>query len=99
MNLEPSISFVPTIIYNDVFNADDQWRSLTDFAAVVCDKINGNKPQFCESKQLPTTSGWWPFWAGSENRKKILVIQKRFTIILCIVKLYIVCKNFENIVN
>lgn len=59
LNLEPLISFVPTIIYNDVYDSDDQWRSLRDFVAVVCDKINGTKPHICENKSLPTTSRWW----------------------------------------
>lgn len=59
LNLEPSISFVPTIIYNDVYDTDNQWRSLKDFVAVVCDKINGTKPEICENKSLPTTIGWW----------------------------------------
>lgn len=59
LNLEPSISFVPTIIYNDIYDQEDQWRSLTDFVAVVCDKINGSKLHTCDNRHLPTTTGWW----------------------------------------
>lgn len=59
LNLEPSISFVPTVVYNDVYDQNDQWRSLKDFVAVVCDKLNGTKPEICVNKQLPTTNGWW----------------------------------------
>ncbi|XP_063908749.1 GILT-like protein 1 [Zophobas morio] len=52
-NLEPNISFVPTIVYNDEFDDYLQERSLVDFAAVVCSKIKGEKPTACRGKRLP----------------------------------------------
>lgn len=61
LNLDPSISFVPTITYNGIYDVDDQWRTLKDFVAVICDKLKGTKPQICLTKHLPTTEGYWLF--------------------------------------
>lgn len=38
--VQPTITFVPTIIYNDVFDQDLQDASLIDFAGVVCEQLN-----------------------------------------------------------
>ncbi|CAH1969832.1 unnamed protein product [Acanthoscelides obtectus] len=60
LQLEPVLSFVPTIIYNDVYSNQDHMQSLKDFAAVVCSKIEGDKPEICANKRLPRTS--WGFF-------------------------------------
>ncbi|XP_074038841.1 GILT-like protein 1 isoform X2 [Leptinotarsa decemlineata] len=51
--LDPSISFVPTIIFDGKYNEDVQNDSLVDFVAVVCSKIGGTKPSICENRHLP----------------------------------------------
>ncbi|XP_044259094.1 uncharacterized protein LOC123007737 [Tribolium madens] len=52
-DLEPNISFVPTVVYDDKFDDNLQEMSLVDFAAVVCSKIRGDKPRICDNKMLP----------------------------------------------
>ena len=39
--LEPPLSFVPTIVYNDVYNSTLQQESLTNFLETVQKLING----------------------------------------------------------
>ncbi|KAJ8985067.1 hypothetical protein NQ317_019750 [Molorchus minor] len=56
--LEPSISFVPTVVYNDVYDKNSQDQSLIDFVAVVCSKINGSKPSICDNRSLPKPNKW-----------------------------------------
>ncbi|CAG9822492.1 unnamed protein product [Phaedon cochleariae] len=60
--LDPQISFVPTIVYDQKYNSDAQSQSLQDFVAVVCSKIEGNKPEICKDRKLPQTNGWG--WFG-----------------------------------
>ncbi|EEZ97810.1 Gamma-interferon-inducible lysosomal thiol reductase-like Protein [Tribolium castaneum] len=52
-DLEPNISFVPTVVYDDQFDDNLQEMSLVDFAAVVCSKIRSDKPRICDNKTLP----------------------------------------------
>ncbi|XP_050499092.1 GILT-like protein 1 [Diabrotica virgifera virgifera] len=52
--LDPNISFVPTIVFDDQFKQVEQSQSLKDFVAVVCSKIqNKSKPSVCNGRQLP----------------------------------------------
>ncbi|KAJ6635183.1 GILT-like protein 1 [Pseudolycoriella hygida] len=41
---KPYPSFVPTIVYNSIFDKDLQDRSLTEFANVICEQINNVAP-------------------------------------------------------
>ncbi|KAJ8965022.1 hypothetical protein NQ314_004420 [Rhamnusium bicolor] len=56
--LEPTISFVPTIVYDDKFDQLSQDLSLMDFIAVVCRKLNETKPTICNNRPLPKRSFW-----------------------------------------
>lgn len=58
--LNPNLSFVPTVIYNGVYNDDSQWQSLKDFVAVVCSKLGEPKLDICLNKKLPVTDSF--FW-------------------------------------
>lgn len=60
MDLDPNLSFVPTIIYNDFYNQTEQEASLKDFAAVVCHKIKSGKPKICNGKSFPRAT--WYDW-------------------------------------
>lgn len=60
--LNPNLSFVPTIIYNDMFDDYLQEISLTDFLAVVCSKIKNNKPSICQNKTLPQRKSFWDYF-------------------------------------
>jgi hypothetical protein len=52
--LDPSLYFVPTTVFNDKFNETIQNQSLLDFVAVVCSKIEyKSKPAICNGRQLP----------------------------------------------
>lgn len=49
--VEPTITFVPTIIYDDVFDQTLQDTSLTDFAGVACGRFNSSSaPSFCRAE-------------------------------------------------
>lgn len=50
--VQPTITFVPTIIYNDVFDQTLQDSSLTDFAGVVCGQLNTTAPSFCTATEV-----------------------------------------------
>ncbi|CAH0553473.1 unnamed protein product [Brassicogethes aeneus] len=49
MELDPIISFVPTIIFNGAYNHADQAGSQYNFASVVCSKIQGQIPDVCRT--------------------------------------------------
>lgn len=36
---KPYPSFIPTIVYNKIFNRSKNWRSLRDFKRIVCDEL------------------------------------------------------------
>ncbi|XP_018560822.1 GILT-like protein 1 isoform X2 [Anoplophora glabripennis] len=55
----PSIAFVPTVVYDGVFDQQTQEQSLIDFVAVVCSKINETKPSVCDKKELPRINNIW----------------------------------------
>lgn len=40
----PYPDFVPTIVYNGVFDQELQNRSLVEFAAVICEQIDDAAP-------------------------------------------------------
>ncbi|CAG9859698.1 unnamed protein product [Phyllotreta striolata] len=47
----PNISFVPTIVFDDIFERSLQAQALTDFIGVVCDRIiDITPPKICERK-------------------------------------------------
>lgn len=50
--VEPTITFVPTIVYNDVFDQNLQDTSLTDFAGVACALLNTSAPASCTVQVL-----------------------------------------------
>ncbi|KAJ8956509.1 hypothetical protein NQ318_019227, partial [Aromia moschata] len=56
--LDPNISFVPTIVYDGVFDQTSQDQSLRDFVAVVCSKIVEAKPTVCDGRRLPKANHW-----------------------------------------
>lgn len=45
-SVRPKIKYVPTIIFNDVFNATLQDRAEYDFVPTVCDLLK-TKPSIC----------------------------------------------------
>lgn len=48
--VEPTITFVPTIVYDDVFNQNLQDNSLTDFAGVACAQLSSSAPASCRAE-------------------------------------------------
>ncbi|EFX72166.1 hypothetical protein DAPPUDRAFT_231465 [Daphnia pulex] len=44
LNLEPTLYFVPWIIYNQVWDFTNQWESLTNLTAVACNNAPANTP-------------------------------------------------------
>ncbi|CAG9830580.1 unnamed protein product [Diabrotica balteata] len=58
--LDPNISFVPTIVFDDQFKQVDQSQALRDFVAVVCSKIkNKSKPSLCNDNKLPALDDYF----------------------------------------
>lgn len=43
----PYPSFVPTIVYNNVFDQVLQDRTIADFRGVLCDLLENSIPNFC----------------------------------------------------
>ncbi|CAG2062947.1 unnamed protein product, partial [Timema podura] len=48
-DFQPLITFVPTVVFNSVYNVDDQTDSLTNFKSVVCRHLTGIKPTSCDT--------------------------------------------------
>lgn len=46
-SVEPTITFVPTVVFNDVYNQDLQDQSLTDFKAALCSVVDRPIPAAC----------------------------------------------------
>ncbi|KAG5877485.1 hypothetical protein JTB14_029991 [Gonioctena quinquepunctata] len=57
-NIFGQISFVPTIVFDGKYNDETQNQSLIDFVAVVCSKIEGDKPIICRNRPLPEKMVW-----------------------------------------
>lgn len=43
----PYPSFVPTVVFNNVFDQTLQNRAIQDFKGVVCDLLNNSIPNYC----------------------------------------------------
>lgn len=54
----PSLAFVPTIVYDNIYDDQAQEQSLKDFVAVVCSKIDVPKPPVCNNRVLPPVNTW-----------------------------------------
>ncbi|KAK4883208.1 hypothetical protein RN001_006527 [Aquatica leii] len=52
--VQPMITFVPTIIFNDSFDSDIQESSLKNFLETACDVLQ-NKPDGCQKKNFLNT--------------------------------------------
>nr|CAD7432270.1 unnamed protein product [Timema monikensis] len=48
-DFQPLITFVPTVVFNSVYNADDQTDSLNNLKLVVCRHLTGIKPSACDN--------------------------------------------------
>ncbi|XP_045025427.1 GILT-like protein 1 [Daphnia magna] len=44
LNLDPTLTFVPWLIYNKVWNESNQWESLTNVTGVACNNAPANTP-------------------------------------------------------
>lgn len=53
-NLEPNLSYVPTVVFNNSVNINsiDTDRSLADFKSLMCSKIEENQPEVCKNKSF-----------------------------------------------
>lgn len=49
--VNPQITFVPTIIYNDSYDDENQQNSLSDFIGVVCQLLENEKPDGCPAQK------------------------------------------------
>lgn len=47
--LNPQLTSVPTVVFNENFNKKDQDQAFTDFKSVLCSYIKGEHPHECHS--------------------------------------------------
>jgi len=58
LNVDPVITFVPTIIFNNSYSSENQNDSLNDFLFTACSLIE-DKPEKCPAKISKRNSFWW----------------------------------------
>lgn len=61
--VEPTITFVPTVILNGVFDQEFQNLAQTNFKSVLCSKLPTPAPAACENrKKKPKPKKLWGFF-------------------------------------